>query len=196
MAKTKKRSFASAAIPKSAIEQVGSTLKDLPAKPKENLSLREAVSELHDSITMALARGYSYDEVVEILAGQGVEITVASLKRYLAVARKEASETPKRTRRGTRSRNAQLAQQAETLSSTAASRNGSSNGAATTATLEMESIDSSEPAAPKKRHRAGSRSNTTPKTKTAAKAKPTSRAKTTSRSTSSRSRRKSNGASN
>jgi hypothetical protein len=192
MAKTKKRSSAAAAVSKSAIEQVSLSLKDLPAKPKENLSLREAVLELHHSITTALDRGYSYDEVAGILAGQGVEITVASLKRYLAVARKEASETPKRTRRGTRSHNAPLAKQAETLSSAAASMNGSSNGVATVTALEMEPAASREkaPTAKKRQTRAGSRANPTSKTKTAAKAKPTSR------STSSRSRRKSSGASN
>jgi type IV secretory pathway VirJ component len=191
MVKTKKRS--SAAIPKSAIEQVSSTLKDLPEKPKENVSLREAISELHGSITTALARGYSYDEVVEILAGQGVEITVASLKRYLAATRKEVSEKPIRTKRGTRSRNAQLAKQAEVFSDAATSANGTLNGAATmTSPVDIQSADSTEqaPATKKRQTRTGSRATTTSKTKTAAKAKPTSRL------TSSRSRRKSSGASN
>jgi hypothetical protein len=192
MAKIKKRSSA-AAVPKSAIEQVSSTLKDLPAKPKENLSLREAVLELHDSITMALDRGYSYDEVVEILAGQEVKITVASLKRYLAVARKEAAEKPKRTRRGTRSRKAQSSKASESVANVAV-MGEPSNGAAAT---RMASADSNDTSATKKRQtRTGGRAHSTPKTKTAAKVKPTSRAKTTSRSTSSRSRRKSSGASN
>lgn len=200
MATSKKRASGSATISKTAIEQVGSRLKDLPEKPKENLSLREAISELHESITTALNRGYSYDEVVKILATQKVSITVASLKRYLAAARKEVAEKPRRARRTTtRSRETQLAKQAEALSTAAALAN-TQNGAA-------PSIEATE-TAPKKRTRTSStRSKASAKTaakpaektKTAAKAKPTSRAKTTSRSTSrstsSRSRRKSGGAS-
>lgn len=182
MATTKKRASGSATISKAAIEQIGLKLKDLPEKPKENLSLRETVSELHDSITTALNRGYSYDEIVKILATQDVSITVASLKRYLAAARKEMAEKPKRTQRTTaRSRQTQLEKQAATLST----------AAAPTDTLTGSEAPTAPTATPKKQTRATSTrskpaaKSTTTKTKTAAKAKPTSR------STSSRSRRKS-----
>lgn len=199
MATGKKRASGSTTISKTAIEQVSSKLKNLPEKQKENLSLREAISELHESITTALSRGYSYEEVVKLLATQKVSITVASLKRYLAAARKEVTEKPRRTRRSTRSRETQLAKQAEALSTAAAPAN-TLNGAVPPEATET---------APKKRTRTSStRSRATAKseakpadtkpaakTKTAAKAKPTSRAKTTSRSTSrstsSRSRRRS-----
>lgn len=205
MAVTKKRSSASATIPKTAIEQVSSKLSDLPEKPRENLSLREAISELHDSITIALNRGYSYDEVVSILASQGVEITVASLKRYLAAARKEkgVTEKPKRARRtGGRSRKALLAKQAEALSTAAApspSDESDESAAASVSEAEEMAKPAEEPTeeltSTRKRTRSTStRSKTaaksTTQSKTAAKAKPTSRAKTTSRSTSTRSRRK------
>lgn len=194
MAKTKKRASGFATISKTAIEQVSLKLKDLPEKPKENLSLREAISELHGSITTALNRGYSYDEVVKILSSQGVSITVASLKRYLAAARKEGAEKPKKTRQtSARSRQTQLAKQAEALSMAAAPAN--MNGSV------APSVAATEAAEPKQRTRTSSTSSratakaaekpTAARTKTAAKAKPTSRAKTTSRSTASRSRRKS-----
>lgn len=193
MAKTKKRTSGSATISKTAIEQVSLKLKNLPEKPKENLSLREAISELHGSITTALNRGYSYDEVVKILSSQGVSITVASLKRYLAAARKEGAEKPKKTRQtNARSRQTQLAKQAEALSMAAAPAN--MNGSV------APSVAATEAAAPKQRTRTSSTSSRATakaaeklaaKTKTAAKAKPTSRTKTTSRSTASRSRRKS-----
>jgi hypothetical protein len=193
MATTKKRSSASATISKSSIDNVHSTLKDLPEKPKETLSLREAIGELHESITAALNRGYNYDEVVTILASQGVEITVASLKRYLAAARKEVADKPKRTRRTTtRSRKELFEKQAEALPNAAAPA---------TETIQIaEPMPEPEPemeAEPAKtpRKRSTSRSQTAAKSaaksKTAAKAKPTSRAKTTSRSTSSRRKRSS-----
>ena len=192
MATTRKRSSASASISKPAIETVRSTLSELPEKPKENLSLREAIGELHESITDALNRGYSYEEVVEILSTQGVSITVASLKRYLAAARKEVADKPKRTRQtANRSRKAQLIRQSEDLSSAASPPS------------EIPASDASADPAPTetpKRRRTTSRTVTASKTattpatknKTAAKAKPTSRAKTTpSRSTSSRGRKRS-----
>lgn len=205
MAKTKKRASGSATISKTAIEQVSLKLKDLPEKPKENLSLREAISQLHGSITTALNRGYSYDEVVKILSSQGVSITVASLKRYLAVARKEGAEKPRRTRQtSARSRQIQLAKQAESLSTAAAPTNTANGSVAPSV-----AATATEATEPQKRTRTSStRSKATAKaaekpaaakTKTAAKAKPTSRAKTTSRSTSrsttGRSRRQSGGAS-
>lgn len=195
MATTKKRSSASATISKSSIDQVYSTLKDLPEKPKETLSLREAIAELHESITAALNRGYNYDEVVTILASQGVEITVASLKRYLAAARKEVSDKPKRTRRiTTRSRKDRFEKQAEALSSAAAPATETIQIAEPTPEPEPEPELLAEPAKTTRKKptsRAKTAAKTAAKSKTAAKAKPTSRAKTTSRSTSSRRKRSS-----
>jgi len=190
MATSKKRASGSATLSKAAIEQVGLKLKDLPEKPKENLSLREAISELHDSITTALNRGYSYDEIVKILATQGVSITVASLKRYLAAARKEMAEKPKRTRRITpASRQTQLEKQAEARS-TAATPTNTLNGSTVPTVPPVESKRQTRTTSTRSKTAA---QLTAARTKTAAKAKPTSSAKTTSRSTSrstsSRSRR-------
>lgn len=182
---TRRRSAAAAAIPKAAIEQVSVALQDLPEKPRESLSLREAVSALEGSITAALDRGYSYDEVVNILANQGVDITVTSLKRYLAAARKESDDTPKKSRRGKRSRQTQSDEETSDETAEAAL----SNGAFAPAEPEAEPAEEATP----KRRRASSRSkasDASTERKTAAKSKPTSRAKSTSRSTASRGRRK------
>jgi hypothetical protein len=86
----KQRPPASVAVSKAAIEQATSVLQELPAKAKESWSLREAVTLLQDSITTALDRGYSYEEVSTMLAGKGVAITASSLKRYLANAKKKS----------------------------------------------------------------------------------------------------------
>ncbi|WP_416672423.1 hypothetical protein [Egbenema bharatensis] len=197
MARTRKRSSASASVSQSAIETTRSTLNELETKPKENLSLREAIGELHESITDALNRGYSYEEVVEILATQGVTITVASLKRYLAAARKEVSDKPKRTRRtSNRSRKTQLAKQSADLSDAASPDEAPPSPDAAEAASEV--------AEPTKKRRTTSRaksSSTTAsrtrsaaKTKTAAKAKPTSRSKTTTSRPSGRGRKRSSAA--
>jgi type IV secretory pathway VirJ component len=194
MATTRKRSSASASISKSAIESARSNLNELSEKPKENLSLREAIGELHESITAALDRGYSYEEVVEILSTQGVTITVASLKRYLASARKEVSDKPKRTRRtSTRSRSTQLAKQAEELSGAATPDEATQEAAETTA--DATPTETARKRRTTSRTKTAAKSATKPAakstTRSAAKSKPTSTAKTTSRSTAGRGRKRS-----
>jgi hypothetical protein len=194
MAKTRRRSSASASALNDAIESARSTLNELSEKPKEKLSLREAIGELHESITAALDRGYSYEEVVEILSTQGVTITVASLKRYLAAARKEVSDQPKRTRRTARSRQAQLAKQAEDLTG-AASPDASEQTDAEQSTADSTSATTAKKRRTTSRTKTAAKSATKPTakttTKSAAKAKPTSGAKMTSRSTTSRGRKRS-----
>jgi hypothetical protein len=100
MPTTKKRPPASTVVAKSAIEQAGTSLQSLPEKPKQTWSLREAVAVLREDITTALSRGYSYEEVVALLAKSGVAITVSSLKRYLASAKRaEGDKSNRRVRR-------------------------------------------------------------------------------------------------
>lgn len=170
MAITRKRSSSSASIPKRSIAQVSSTLKDLPAKPKENLSLRETIGELHDSITLALNRGYSYEEVVDILASQDINITVASLKRYLAAARKEhgVSLRSPRTRRTT-------------------NRGRSENSEDEAVLSAAETPEETESAPPRRTRQKSASSRSADAGKTAAKTRSTT--KTSSRSTSSRRRK-------
>ncbi|MBI4784872.1 MAG: hypothetical protein HY785_26730, partial [Oscillatoriophycideae cyanobacterium NC_groundwater_1537_Pr4_S-0.65um_50_18] len=55
-------------VPQTALDQVGSLLQDLPEKTKDQISLREAVSQLQDIIKAALAKGYSYEDVATLLA--------------------------------------------------------------------------------------------------------------------------------
>lgn len=93
-------------VTKQAIDQVSAVLKELPEKPKEKLLLREAVDQLRDQIKAALSKGYSYDEVAAMLTTQGIEISTATLKRYVPAGRNRSTkrktadaETPKRRSR-------------------------------------------------------------------------------------------------
>ena len=103
MITAKKRLPGSATVQQTAIQQATSLLEQLPEKPKEIWSLREAIDLLQDSITTALARGYSHEEVATMLADQGIKISVSSLKRYLASIKKDkvegAAVKPRRPRR-------------------------------------------------------------------------------------------------
>jgi hypothetical protein len=90
MAKIQRRS--ASVVSKAAIATASAILEALPAKPKANWSLRETVSLLQDSITEALSKGYSYEEVSKMLAKKGVEISASSLKSYLSAARRQQSK--------------------------------------------------------------------------------------------------------
>ncbi|NJO78550.1 MAG: hypothetical protein HC827_08485 [Cyanobacteria bacterium RM1_2_2] len=85
-----KRSPNATLTSKIAIDQATAALQDLPDKPKENVSLREAVDLLQDDIIAALNKGYSYEEMTEVLSQQGISIAPSSLKHYLARSKRQA----------------------------------------------------------------------------------------------------------
>ncbi|MBW4419471.1 MAG: hypothetical protein KME13_09605 [Myxacorys californica WJT36-NPBG1] len=105
MAATKRRSPTSTLVSKNAISQASTSLQDLPEKPKEIWSLREAINLLKDQITVALDRGYSYTEVSQMLSKTGVEISPSTLKYYLSSARKDDGGGKTKTRRRRRTLN-------------------------------------------------------------------------------------------
>jgi hypothetical protein len=105
MVTTKRRSPTSTLVSKSSIDQAASILEDLPEKPKEIWSLREAIDLLKDQISAALDRGYSYIEVSKMLTEKGVEISPSTLKYYLSSARKDKDGTKPKTRRRRKSQN-------------------------------------------------------------------------------------------
>jgi hypothetical protein len=83
----KKLPILAAEISKNSIEQVSLSLQDLPEKPKDSYSLREAIAMMHASITSALARGYKHEEISKLLANEGIKITASSLRRYLSITK-------------------------------------------------------------------------------------------------------------
>lgn len=78
----RKRTRATTVSP-DAVEQAASFLEELPDKPKEDLSLREAVGQMQDSLKAALAKGYSYEELAQMLGNQGIQISAFTLKNYV-----------------------------------------------------------------------------------------------------------------
>lgn len=81
-----------------SIEQATAALAQLPERPKENYSLREAIAQLQGTINAVLERGYSHQDVAGMLSESGIRISPASLKSYLAAVNREATETPKKRR--------------------------------------------------------------------------------------------------
>lgn len=94
----------SANVSKTAIDQVGSFLQDLSAKPKEELSLREAIDQLREPIQTALAKGYSYPEIATMLGEQGITTTASTLKRYISLGNSSSRGRRAKTTRATKAK--------------------------------------------------------------------------------------------
>jgi hypothetical protein len=92
----KKLPILAAEISKNSIEQVSLSLQDLPEKPKDTYSLREAIALMHSSITTALSRGYKHEEISKLLANEGIKITASSLRRYLSITKPKGEGKVKR----------------------------------------------------------------------------------------------------
>lgn len=59
-------------------------LENLKQKPKQELNLRESILYLKDKIKAALKKGYSYQDLAEILVEQDIVVSVATLKKYIS----------------------------------------------------------------------------------------------------------------
>lgn len=171
---TRRRLPGSVPVPQSAIEQATVLLQDLPEKPKEQWSLREAIDILKDPISSALERGYTHEEIAVMLAERNINISVSSLKRYLASTRASSAGRTRKPRR-TNAKKA-TAETTEPVS--------------TPPDVETPAED----VTPKRRGRRpnAAKAAAAEVTKTAAKSKPrsTSRARTAPTKTSTRGRRK------
>ena len=71
-------------------------LGQLKEKPKEELTLRESIYYLRDKLKSALKKGYSYQDLSEILAEQEILISAATLKQYLTEINKQSAARKKR----------------------------------------------------------------------------------------------------
>lgn len=180
-----RRAIASVMVKMTAVKQADSFLAALPDRPKEEVSLREAIDVLQAPLQESLSRGYSYEDLVTMLGKQGLEISVSTLKRYLSAARKDPGAKP-RTRRGRKPAGSTAATEQPSMAEPA-SLNGTAAKAseATTAALSsqsqllvipQEALSTATPAPAKRRPRA--KTEAAPKTQTRAKTAPTAPAKT------------------
>ncbi len=89
-------------VSREAVDQVGVLLQQLPEKPKEAVSLQEAVNQLQEEIRLALSKGYSYAELAPLLGEQGIAISANTLKRYVSIGRGKAGRGRKPSTNGRR----------------------------------------------------------------------------------------------
>jgi hypothetical protein len=89
-------------VSREAVDQVGALLQQLPEKPKEAVSLQEAVNQLQEEIRLALSKGYSYAELAPLLGDQGIAISANTLKRYVSIGRGKTGRGRKPSTNGRR----------------------------------------------------------------------------------------------
>ncbi len=73
-------------------------LGQLKEKPKSELNLRESIYYLREKLKSALKKGYSYQDLSEILAEQEILISSATLKQYLTEINKQSAARKKRSK--------------------------------------------------------------------------------------------------
>jgi hypothetical protein len=94
----------SASVKHASLEQTGAFLQALPEKPKEELSLKEAIAQLQVPLRAALAKGYSYQELAALLAEKGINISAFTLKNYVPSGKRSANKEKVAAKTGTRGR--------------------------------------------------------------------------------------------
>lgn len=190
MVRANKRLPSSVSVSPAALSGASSSLQSLPAKPKENWSLREAVSVLQESISAALAKGYGYDEIAKMLSGKGVDISASSLKSYLSAARRQQGGST------TRKRKAAVKDQAEpNLNGATATPAKTTRRTSTKSKPILEVVQPEPPAKTTRQPKAKTAAPAATSRKTAAKAKPAAKTTTktvaSAKTASTRSRKKS-----
>jgi DNA-binding transcriptional MerR regulator len=84
------------------VEKVAEKLRSLPPAPenkKRQVSKQEAVKILADEITSLQKRGYSIEQIAELMRGEGLDFATPSLRSYLQRAKqKKRIKKPKDTR--------------------------------------------------------------------------------------------------
>ncbi len=165
-----------------SVEQASLFLQELPEKQKENLSLREAVGQMQDSIKAALNKGYTYDELAKMLASQGIQISAFTLKNYVPSGKRSASKT--KTPRAKKLKDEGASQQLD-LSELEADENGfESSSAAKEDGAAAKTSDATASSEKSRRGRQKPTSSEDPtKPKTAAAKKPSTAKSTTKAST-------------
>ncbi|MBM0743060.1 hypothetical protein JOY44_15840 [Phormidium sp. CLA17] len=80
------------AVKQASIGNTSAFLQSLPEKPKEDLSLREAIDQLREPLRAALSRGYTYFELAEMLTEKGIKISAFTLKNYVPSGKRRANK--------------------------------------------------------------------------------------------------------
>ena len=76
-------------IPIDKLQTTLGELEKLEEKAKKELSLRESIYFLREQLQSALKKGYSYQDLSQLLEKQEIKVSAATLKQYLTEIEKE-----------------------------------------------------------------------------------------------------------
>jgi hypothetical protein len=85
-------------IPIDKLQTTLGELEKLEEKAKEELSLRESIYFLREQLQSALKKGYSYQDLSELLEKQEIKVSAATLKQYLTEIEKEKRSRQRRAK--------------------------------------------------------------------------------------------------
>jgi hypothetical protein len=78
-------------IHRTVIDQIKGVFKASPVKVKDKFFLKEAIAEMLPEIEEMLEKGYTYDEMAEVLSENSLQVKGLTLRRYCSALRKEAT---------------------------------------------------------------------------------------------------------
>jgi hypothetical protein len=73
------------------IDQIKGVFKASPVKVKDKFFLKEAIAEMLPEIEEMLEKGYTYDEMAEMLSENSLQVKGVTLRRYCSALRKEST---------------------------------------------------------------------------------------------------------
>jgi len=165
-------------------------LKELPDKPKEDMSLREAVGHLRDEIKDALGKGYSYADLAKMLTDQGIKISALTLKNYVPSGKRSGSKTKPRRTRKAQSEAAASPSETKLESAPSDAKKPPRRTKAESADAVSTSTDSAAESTPKRSTRGRAKSTTAAKAKTGSRTRAKQGASTAGATAPTRSRRR------
>ncbi|MEO1669455.1 MAG: hypothetical protein AAFR77_01510 [Cyanobacteria bacterium J06631_2] len=83
-------------IGRDALEKIDQKLSSLEKKPQSEFNLRESIAYLADKLKSALNKGYSYEDLTEILSEQNISVSISMLRRYLKEAEENLNKSQKK----------------------------------------------------------------------------------------------------
>jgi len=111
MPQTSNQAKAASNIQPTMVNQVAELLGELPDKPSSQPvqpstatpSLKDVVAQLFEPIQGALAKGYTHQEIVDLMKQHGFSTTAETLKSYLNRTRRQSAPKPAKATKQTAS---------------------------------------------------------------------------------------------
>jgi len=194
MPRTSKQTKTDSTVQPVTVDQLADLLGELPDKPTAQpeqpavkLPLKDVVTQLFTPIQGALAKGYTHQEIVEIMGQHGFPTTAETLKTYLNRAQRQSTPKPaSATKKMTQTKAPKATPEPESKPTEPATPQEPIQAVAELASTPSETATT--PATPKRKATTSARTKSqTPATtrKSAAKAAPAAKTTTRKRKTSS-----------